>query len=371
MHSGKRMFDDLPEFLAQCGVTFDGRNFDNMDWLEDEQTCAMLNQRGFSIAMEALDENLRRSIPKNIDYRAVFTLGRACAQFLDDRNRGLESPIANLALHSYIEQLVQNGEPDVFFEHQCRLQLIKTDLLINYTTFREAIAEEGMGEDAIRHRYLDHATRWANNITQLIESLNLIGNPERPLNFNDPAKLGDTIFDYYICLAQAVRSMMLQFSFMQPILDLETAKAVLTPAVPLFVQSIESLAPHREHSSAQYILFQGINAHMGIFMDEYTGHKLPIESLLDQCNRATVHLENLSPVDEYSTLFAHLLRVGLCTQREELAEQLEQVREDASLALEASTQVGNYDAYHMILNQFFDGEQINDVVLSDELAHMW
>ena len=365
------MFDDLPEFLTSCGVVFDGRNFADMDWLENEQICTMLNERGFSIAMEFLDQNLRKNIPKNIDYHSVFALGRACAQFLDDRNRGLESPIANLAFHTYIEQLVQNGEPDVFFEQQCRLQLITTDLLINYTTFREAIAEEGMDEDAIRHRYIDHATRWANNITQLIESLNLIGNPERPLNFGDPGKLEDTIFDYYICLSQAVRSMMLQFSFMQPILNLEAARSVLTPSVPLLVQSIEALAPHRESSSAQYILFQGINAQMGIFMDENTGHKLPVESLLDQCNKATTDLENLSPVDEYSTLFAHTQRVRLCTQREELREELEQVRADARLALEASVQVGNYDAYQMILNQLLNGEQINNVILSDELAHKW
>jgi hypothetical protein len=365
------MFDDLPEFLASCGVVFDGRNFADMDWLENEQTCEMLNQRGFSIAMEFLDQNLRQNIPKNIDYKAVFTLGRACAQFLDDRNRGLESPIANLALHTYIEQLVQNGEPDVFFEQQCRLQLITTDLLINYTTFREAIAEEGMGEDAIRHRYLDHATRWANNITQLIESLNLIGNPERSLNFGDPEKLEDTIFDYYICLSQAVRSMMLQVSFMQPILNHETASAILNPAIPLFAHAVEALAPHRERSSAQYILFQAINAHTGVFVEEYTGHKIPVESLLDQCNRATIDLENLSPVDEYSTLFAHILRVGLCTQREELGEELEQARADARVALEASAQVGNYEAYQMILNQLLNGEQINDVILSDELAHKW
>ena len=106
-------------------------------------------------------------------------------------------------------------------------------------------------------------------------------------------------------------------------------------------------------------------------MDENTGHKLPVESLLDQCNKATTDLENLSPVDEYSTLFAHTLRVRLCTQREELREELEQVRADARLALEASVQVGNYDAYQMILNQLLNGEQINNVILSDELAHKW
>ena len=165
--------------------------------------------------------------------------------------------------------------------------------------------------------------------------------------------------------------MMLQFSYMQPILNLETASAVLTPSVPLFVQSVEAITPHREHSGAQYILFHAINAQMGIFMDEYTGHKLPVESLLDQCNRATIDLENLSPVDEYSTLFAHVLRVGFCTQRDELHGQLEQVKTDARLALEASAQVGNYQAYQMILNQLFDGEQINNVILSDELAHIW
>ena len=228
-----------------------------------------------------------------------------------------------------------------------------------------------MDEDAIRHRYLDHATGWSNNITQLIESLNLIGNPERPLNFGDPAKLDDTIFDYYICLSQAVRSMMLQFSFMQPILNIETASAILNPAIPLFAHAVEALAPHRERSSAQYILYQAINAHTGVFVDVYTGHKIPVESLLDQCNRATIDLENLSPVDEYSTLFAHILRVSLCTQREELGEELGQVRADARLALEASAQVGNYEAYQMILNQLLNGEQRNDVILSDEMAHKW
>lgn len=368
---GMVLFDDLPEFLTSCGVIFDGRKFANMDWLENEQTCALLNQRGFSIAMESLDENLRRNFPKNIDYMAVFTLGRACAQFLDDRNRGLESPIAYFALHTYIEQLVQNGDPNVFFEQQCRLRLITTDLLINYTTFREAIAEERMDGETIRHRYLDHATRWANNITQLIESLNLIGNPERPLNFNDQEKLENTIFDYYICLAQAVRSMLLQFSFMLPVLNLETANAILTPVVPLLVQSVETLAHHRENSSTQYILFQTVTAHIGIFMDENTGHKLPVESLLDQCNRATILLENLSPVELYATLFAHILRVGLCTKREELSEQLEQARADARLALELSMQNRNYNAYQVTLNQFFNGEQINEVILSDDLAHTW
>lgn len=365
------MFDDLPVLLASLGVTFDGRTFSNKEWLENEQTCAVLHERGFSIAMQAIDEKQRQNIPKNIDFRSLFTLGRACAQFLDDRNRGLESPIANLALHAYIEQLVQNGEPDVFFEHQCRLRLITTDLLINYTTFREAIAEEGMSEEAIRHRYLDHATKWANNITQLIELLQLIGNEEKPLNFGDSAKQEDMIFDYFICLALSVRSFMLQFSFMQPILNIEIATEILNHAAPLIVTSFEALAPHRELSSTQYILFQTIGAYMGIFMDENTGHKIPVESLLDQCNRATIYLENLSPVDEYATLFAHVLRVGLCTKREELSEQLEQVRADAMTALEASTQVRNFDTYRMALEQLINNEQINNFIISDDLAHAW
>ena len=365
------MFDDLPELLESLGVKFDGRDFANMDWLENEQTCGIIHDRCFSIAMEAIDPTKREQFPKNIDHYALFALGRACAQLLDDRNRGLESPIATLALHRYIESLVHDGEPDVFFEQQCRLRLITTDLLINYTTFRDDISADGMVSGAICHRFLEHSAIWFNNISQLIESIQLIGNQEQPLNFGDQNKRDDTVFDYYICLAQAVRSLMLQFSFLQPIMDLETATNVLNRAAPLIVQSIQTLAPHREESSVQYILFQAINAHMGIFMGETTVDQIPVESMFDQCNRASVYLENLSPADVYATLFTHVLRVKLCTQHEQLNGHLEQVKTDAMNALEASAQVRHYEAYRMIIEHLCNGEEFNNVILSDQLAHAW
>ena len=307
------MFDDISELLRSLDVRFDGRKFHDNVWLENEQTREILYQRGFEIAMAAIDPKQRQEMPKNLDYKSLFALGRACAQFLDDRNRGLEMPIATLALHNYIEQLIENGEPDVFFEQQCKLRLITSDLVVNYTTFRDAIGERDIGEEDIQILYLQHATKWANNINQCIQTLQLIGNPERPLNFRSLENCNNTIFDYFVCLAQTARSMMLQYDLMRPILDPQTATEVINIIGPLIVQAIEALAPHRQQSSAQFILFQTITAHMAIFMDRETSHELPSESLLDQCNRATIHLEEISPGDAYATLFAHYLRVSLCT----------------------------------------------------------
>jgi hypothetical protein len=365
------LFDDLSGLLCSLEVSFDGREFDDHAWLENEQTRAILYERGFAIAMAAMDSKQREMMPKNIDYRSLLALGRACAQFLDDRDKGLETPIANLALHKYIEQLVQNGEPDVFFEQQCKLRLITSDLIINYTTFRDAIAADGIGEEDIRIQYLQHIKRWGKNITQCIETLQLIGNPERPLNFINPENCHNTIFDYFICLAQAIRSMMLQYNLVQPILDLPTATEAIEIIGPLTVQSIEALAPHRRQSSAQFILFQTITAHMGIFMERETSHEIPLESLLDQCDRATTHLEEKTPLDAYITLFAHYLRVILCSNREELHEHLAQVKEDAMVALNESQQIQNYESYRLILEQSINDEAVNIIMVSDALAHVW
>ena len=365
------MFEDLPELLKSLGVEFDGRDFTSMDWLENEQTCGIIHDRCLSIAMEVIDDTKRNQLPKKIDYYALFALGRACSQFLDDRNRGLESPIANLALHRYIDNLVANGEPDVFFEQQCRLRLISSDLLISYTTFREDISAGGRDFQAIRNLFLEHSGKWMNNISHLIESLQLIGNQERRLNFGDHKKHNDTVFDYYNCLALAVRSLMLQYSYLQPTLDLETATNILNRAAPLIVQSIHTLAPHREDSSVQYIIFQAITAQIGIVLGQTTVEKVPVESMLDQCNRASVDLENLSPVEVYATLFSHVLRLNLCTNHNELSSHLEQVKIDALNALETSAQVRHYPVYRRIIEQLCNGEEINKVIISDQLAHAW
>ena len=364
------MFDDLATLLHSHNVRFDGRDFADYAWLENEQTRDDLYERAFEIMMVVIDDKQRDAIPNNVDYKSIFALGRACAQFLDERNRGMESPIASLALHKYIEQLVENGKPDVFFEQQCRLQLITADLLINYTTFREAIAADGIPEETIRERYRDHAGKWAHNITQLIETIQLIGNHEQPLNF-ETEENANTIFDYSICLAQSVRSMILQFTFMKPILDYETANEIFKLTIPLSVKAIETLAPHREKTSPQYIMFQTLTAQMGIFMEKETGNGLPIEHLFGQCNIATSPFDDLSPIDSYSTLFAHILRVDLCAHQEELHPHLEQAKADAARALEASQQNGNYNAYQHILGQLLNGEPINHIIASDELAHSW
>ena len=93
--------------------------------------------------------------------------------------------------------------------------------------------------------------------------------------------------------------------------------------------------------------------------------------MYDQCNRASVYLENLSQADVYATLFTHVLRVKLCTQHEQLSGHLEQVKMDAMNALEASAQVRHYEVYRMIIEQLCNGGEFNNVILSDQLAHAW
>ena len=102
---------------------------------------------------------------------------------------------------------------------------------------------------------------------------------------------------------------------------------------------------------------------MGIVLGRTTMDKVPVESLLDQCSRASVYLENLSAVDVYATLFSHVLRIDLCTKYEELSAYLEQVKIDAMDALEASAQVRHYHVYRRIIEQLCNGEEINRVII--------
>lgn len=368
MDRGFTLFDDLATFLSEFGIEFDGRDFTSMEWASEEKTCQAVFDRAMTIAVTLADSSEREKISESIDYRSLFTLGRACTQIIPDEERGMEAPLAGFALDRYMLNLTKNGEPDVFFEHQCRLRLVRAELCISYRNFRQDIVREEVTKADINRSFMEHVQQSANLITELVQLLQLTGELGEGLNFNDQEQRESVVFDYYIALVEAIRGFMLQFPCAQPVLDIEHATQYIQMAGPLIGNGIECLAPHRETSSTTYILFQTLMAQMGNFFSTYTTEDLPPESLFDQCNRASVNFGDLSPADTYATLFAHYLRLSLVRDHDALASHRATVEAEALKALENSAAVRKHPVYSGLIHQLIASEPVNAIMVSDELS---
>jgi len=363
--------EGLANFLSSLGVEYDGRNFSSFDWLENEETCNLLHEKAFEI-IEAINRRKEESKNERIgDFRSTFALAIACSHFLGKGHWEIKMILAGEAHSSYVTNLVKTGEIDVFFDHQCRKAHLDTSLEMHYLMFRNFIAQEGMTGDAISDLFMNHIVQTSNMIQELMRSLELCGRQEHPMNFANDELQGKMAFDYYISLIQAVRGFMLQFSCVQPVIQVEHAQRFFEMAGPLITNAIELLAQFRDGATTSYIMFQTLMAQFGIFFAKYTDHEIPAASNFDQCNRATIAFDELEPIETYCTLFAHVLRLMLIRDHEGLQGHRAQAVQDALDALEASDRSRHYDVYSNIINQLINDEEVNFIILSDELSLTW